>query len=196
MTPTYGVSCLDANPSRKNSFPATDTRLPTQTIKRKFNAAPATLREGSLEPSIEASISPAALARQRNTSPPSKLQSGDLASMPPFESQSASSSLGEELPLESLEQHPIETLPATDLARRSESEAQASESAGAEARSNDDREDRQLPILPENPPSSTESVQDVRRRFEQMAARAAESSADARLPARHARTGAQKSETQ
>jgi hypothetical protein len=101
MIPTYGVSCLDANPSRKKSFPATDTRLPTQTIKRKFNADPATLCEGSLEPSIEASISPAALARKRSTSPPSKLQSGDLASMPLFESQSASLSFGEELPLES-----------------------------------------------------------------------------------------------
>ena len=157
--------------------------------------APATLREGSLEPVIEASILPAALARQRSTSPPSKLLSGDLGSKPLFESQSASLSLGEELPLESLEQHPSEILPATDLALRSESEVQTSESTGAEARNNDDRGDGQLPIPPENLPPSTESVQDVRRRFEQMAARAADSSADARLAARHVRKGAQKSET-
>jgi len=170
--------------------------LPTQTNKRKFDVAPATLREGSLEPAIEASISPAALARQRSTSPPSKIRSGDLASMPLLESQSASLSLDEELPLGSLEQHPIEILPATDLALRSESEVQTSESAGAEARNNDDREDGQLPIPPENLPPSTESVQDVRRRFEQMAARAAKSSADTRLPARLAHKGAQKSETQ
>jgi hypothetical protein len=189
------VPYLDANPSRKNAFPTTDNRLPTQTIKRKFDVSPATLREGAQEPAIEASISLAASARQRSTSPPSKLLSGDLGSMPLFESQSASLSLGEELPLESLEQRPIEILPATDLAFRSESDVQASEGAGAEARSNDDREDGQLPISPENPPPSTERVQDMRRRFEQMAARAADSSADARLPARHVRKGAQKSET-
>lgn len=189
------MPCLDANPSCKNAFPTTDNQLPTQTIKRKFDVSPATLREGLQETAIEASISLAASASQRRTSPPSKLLSGDLGSMPLFESQSASLSLGEELPLESLEQHPSEILPATDLALRSKSEVQASEGARAGERSNDDREDGQPPIQPENPPPSKESVQDMRRRFEQMAARAADSSADARLAARHVRKGAQKSET-
>ncbi len=118
--------------------------------------------------------------------------------MPLFESRSASLPLCAELSLEldSLEQHPIEFSPATDLALRSESEVQASENVGAEARNNDDREDRQLPIPPENPPPSTGSVQDVRRQFEQMAARAADSSAGARLLERQVHEGAPKSETQ
>ncbi len=153
--------------------------------------APATLHAAALELAVEASISQDALARHRSF-PPSKLLSGDLASIPLFEPQSASLSLGEELSLKSLEQNPIENLHVTDLTLRCESEVQASKSAGAEARSNEYREDGQLLIMPENSPQCTESIQDVRRRFEQMAA--AESSADASLPAHPCTKGRSKAE--